>query len=278
MKHLKKIIAGLSIVAIMLAYPNIAIAALIYGNALNFNGTTQTSRSVLNAGSTVTDNFSMTCWVNVTAYPASSNGFVMDNGANDARGMGLYVSTAGVVRADYSFVAAVDSGYTLSTQTWYHIGVIRSVGVSQFYVNGTAQGATITNAPNAGGDYISVGSGVISTGAFNNYLNAKTDDCRFYERAITSSEILQLYNNGNKWTYTDISSANLLYWYKFDESSGTNVSDSSGNSKNLTTTNSPTWVTGIVAIGSVTSTTTTMLTMNGAGNITFTGNGNTIIN
>jgi len=37
---------------------------------------------------------------------------------------------------------------------------------------------------------------------------------------------------------------NPVVWYKFDETSGTTAADSSGNGKNATLTNGPTWVAG----------------------------------
>lgn len=222
--------------------------ALIYGNALQTNGSSQYAISAISAGSSVTDNFTMACWVYVLAYPGSDWSTVFQNGANNARGMSLQFGTAGAFRADYSFVAAVTSGISLSLNTWYHLGLIRNSGTSQAYVNGAAQGSTIGNAPNSGSDYIVMGSGADDGANPNSYANAKVDDARFYERAITSGEMAQLYANGNVWPYTDISNTNLLYWYKFDESSG-NPLDSSGNNKTLTNTNSAAYTQGIVAIG-----------------------------
>ena len=47
-------------------------------------------------------------------------------------------------------------------------------------------------------------------------------------------------------TYFNMVSAttNPVVWYKFDETSGTTAADSSGNGKNATLVNGPTWVAG----------------------------------
>jgi Concanavalin A-like lectin/glucanases superfamily len=233
--------------------------SLIYGNSFQTNGTTQSARSANGVASAVTNNFSMVCWLNLIATPAGDDYF-FDNGANDARGMGLYIHSDGVLHCDYSFVADVNSAFTINTATWYHVGIIRDTGTSQLYVNGVAKGSTIANAPNSGNDYVSIGAGVNSAGTLNGFLNCKVDDARFYERAITGAEILQLYNNGNVWPYTDISSVSLKYWYKFDESSG-NPQDSSGNGIHLTNNGTSPYVTGIVATGSTSSTVGSLLMM-----------------
>lgn len=249
MKYWKQITSGVVALSLILFLNPFAVhAALIYGNALQFDGSTNYAQSANGVGSTVTDNFSMSCWVNITASTGGSAAF-FQNGANDARGMELRISATNVFSADYAFVAAVNSGVTLNTGTWYHVGVIRNAGTSQAYVNGVAQGSTSGSAPNSGGGYITIGADSSSAGAVSHKFNGKVDDCRFYERAISSSEMLSLYNNGNIWPYTDISNTSLKFWYKMDETSGTNVSDSAS-SVSLTTTGSPSWVQGIVATGS----------------------------
>lgn len=227
--------------------------ALTFGNAIVTNGSSQYARSGAGVASSATDNFSMTLWVYVLAYPGAGWATVFQNGANDARGMSLQFGTTGAYRADYAFVAAVNSGATLSLNTWYHIGVVRNAGTSQAYVNGSASGSTIGNAPNSGSDYVVVGAGSDSGGTANNFANTRIDDVRFYERAISAAEMTSLYNNGNVWPYTDISSTSLKYWYKLDESSG-NPQDSSGNAIHLTNTGTATFTTGIVATGSTSTT------------------------
>ena len=239
--------------------------ALIYGNGLQTNGSTQTARSAAGAGSSVTDNFSMSAWVKVNSFPGSGRAIFFDNGADDARGWALYVDTAGVFRTDVAFVVDVSSGFTANTGVWYHVGVIRNAGTWQMYVNGSASGGTQTNNPNSGADYVSVGSGTDSGGNANNFFDGVVDDARLYERAISSSEMAQLYANGNVWPYTDISSTSLKLWYKLDETSGTSAADSSGGGATLTTANSPSWVTGIVAIGSTAVTSSPTLLLMGVG-------------
>lgn len=238
---------------------------LVYGNALKFvAGSSQYARSGANVGSPSVDNFSMVCWVKVAAYGAGDT-FLFQNGANDARGMGMFITSAGVFQGDMAFVANINSAFTLVVDTWYHIAWIRNSGTSQLYVNGEAKGSTSGSSPNSGNDYITLGAWTSSGGTTDEFASATVDDARFYERAISTTELLQLYNNGNVWPYTDISATSLKYWYKLDETSGTSVADSSGNGIGLTTSGTPTWVQGIVATGSVNSSPLSNLLMMGVG-------------
>jgi len=92
-----------------------------------------------------------------------------------------------------------------------------------------------------------------SSGTSNNWFAGSVDDVRFYDRVLTGTELTNLYNNGNVWPYTDISSTSLKFWHKLDDASGSSAVDSSGNGNTLTLTNTPPWVTGIVATGSTVS-------------------------
>ena len=219
---------------------------LIYGNALEFNGSTQYARRA-SAGSSVINNFSMACWVYILAYPLADSIF-FQNAADDARGESMRITISGVLNVDYHFVANLSSGFTLVLNTWYHVGLIRNAGTSQIYVNGATQGGTIANAPNTGTDYITLGASNSSGGVVSKYTNCRIDDARFYERAISGAEMSTLYTNGSIFPYTDISNANLFEFYKTDETTGTDVSDSSGGGRNLTTSGTPLWVKGIVPI------------------------------
>lgn len=223
-----------------------AATTLTYGKALTFNGTSQYAERAT-SGSSVTNNFSMATWAYVIALPGSS-ACLFHNGSNDARGQQLQINSTGRFSADYAFVANINSSFMLSTGHWYHLGLIRNAGTSQCYVNGISQGSTSGSAPNSGTDWITLGSSQNNAGTNDSFANVILDDARLYERAITAAEMYELAHNGAKWPYTDISSANLYYHYKLDETSG-DPQDSSGNSRHLTATGSPTYGAGIVATG-----------------------------
>lgn len=222
------------------------MALSIVGNALSLDGSTQyASRAIV---STVTDNFSVMAWVYLNAYPgAGLFSVVFNNGATDGNGYVLRISDTGVFSFDLSFVANLSSGYTLNTGQWYHIAVIRNAGTSQCYVNATAQGGTSASAPNVPGSFCTIGAGQVAAGTASKFVNGKIDDVRLYERAISTTELTQIYNRGsNTVLYGDIANTNLKQWFKLDETSGTNCADSSVTNLPMTTTGTPSFVPGIV--------------------------------
>lgn len=213
----------------------------IYNNALRFDGSSQYARRA-NA-STVNDNFSMLMELKILSYGAG-NVFLFQNGANDARGMTLYISSTGTLHGDMAFVADITSSYKLLRTYKYRIGWVRNSGTSQLYINGVAQGSTSASTPNASGsgDYITLAAWTSSGGTTSGNANIEISDARFYERAISVLE-MQMYAAGK-----NISPASLKYWYQFKESVGTNVRDTTTTGYNLTTSGSPAWVKGGVVL------------------------------
>lgn len=213
-----------------------------YTNGLQFDGVNQCAQSAAAAASSVTDNFTMMCLVNVLAIPGAY-GFFMHNGAKDARGMSMFIATDGTIRADYAFVAELNSTFVAKVGIWYLVCLQRSGGTSQMYINAVAQGGTIANAPNSGSDYITLGAYSNSDASKGGFLKCIVDEARFYERVITLAEQRQFYNRIFDPSTPDISNTSLKYWHKLDETSG-NPADSSGNGKTLTNVNTSLFVPG----------------------------------
>lgn len=75
------------------------------------------------------------------------------------------------------------------------------------------------------------------------------DDLACFNAKLSDAAVSAMYNSGtptdlttNSGNYT--SSSNLIGYWKFDESSGTTIADSSTNSNNMTLINGPTWDNG----------------------------------
>src|SRR5207237_1064625 len=93
------------------------------------------------------------------------------------------------------------------------------------------------------------------TDSINYKFNGRMDEVAFYNRALSDAEVLAQYNARSSGNYSaTIKSAgtvaNLVGYYRMDETSGTTVLDSSGlappnhgSFTNAATTNLPTWVT-----------------------------------
>ncbi|HWA51560.1 MAG TPA: DUF2341 domain-containing protein [Patescibacteria group bacterium] len=105
---------------------------------------------------------------------------------------------------------------------WFQIAITWSKSTDQAkgYLNGTQQGATMTNlgtwAGNLTSSRVTIGA---DTTSGSNPWSGLINDVRLYNRALSPAEISQLYN---------YAPGPVAYW-KMDEGTGTNVNDSSGN-------------------------------------------------
>lgn len=137
---------------------------------------------------------------------------------------------------------------SLSSGTWYHVAMVFD-GTSTIYtyLNGSLVGTPgISGTWSATADTsnltIAKGDGILGCSA--NYFDGTIDDVRIYNRALSATEVAQLYDYGLPHEGCDNVSSGLVGWWKLDDGSGTTAADSSGNSNTGTTQNSPTWTTG----------------------------------
>lgn len=88
---------------------------------------------------------------------------------------------------------------------------------------------------------------------YGNIFSGQIDEPRVYNRALSASEIQTLYTQGNGSKENSSVSqpqgtgrldSGLAGYWKLDDGSGTNATDSSTNGNNGTLTNGPTWTTG----------------------------------
>jgi len=174
-------------------------------------------------------------WINIPAKP-SSNSFIagFENGLNNAVfDKALYIDTTGKV-----FAHAYD-GTNRDTSTpanpivfgqWNHLAATFDGTNAKMYLNGSeigtvACGNTYTSysVPN-----LFVG-GNAAVGVYN-WLAALVDDVRVYNSGLTASQISDLARG------IDPRSVTLISRWKFDESVGTTVADSSGSGNTGTIT------------------------------------------
>lgn len=219
----------------------------IYGNAASFNGTSQYFSRTFVTDESGDITFAM--WVNPTSYQGAST-FFFNNGANNANGTGMFLTSAGLFQMNHHFRANLNSGSTLSLGTWYHVGLTKSGGTTQLWVNGSTAGGTTATTPNNAGSFSALGCSQDSGGTPSAFFSGKVDDARIYTRAISGAEMTALYNYGLNINNPDISSANLAAWWKLDETSG-NAADSSGNARTFTNNGVTPYVTGKVQLSNI---------------------------
>jgi hypothetical protein len=158
----------------------------------------------------------------VGKWDTGEEGYMLSQYGDEIR---LYINSTGT----YTTTNAAN----LATGTWYHVSGVYDAqsGQIRIYINGTEAPSTTTGTiPTAithtGGSLV-IGSAHTSTTA-DGFYDGVIDDTRIYNRALSSTEINQLYN----WAPSPIA------WWKFDESSGSTAYDTTLNSHDLTQTSS----------------------------------------
>ncbi len=173
---------------------SISYSAGKIGNGANFNGST--SEIVTPLLTSARDNVTLSCWVKLNSL--SQNSIIFGNGNPGSNGFFLSISngsgsTGSNLVGFCGGIAFLNTGYSFpSTGVWYHIMMIRDSGTWRIYLNNSQKGSTWSTTPN-----IPSGNGMIGDSGFNGSI----DEVGIWNRALTSDEITQLYNNGNGLTY-----------------------------------------------------------------------------
>ena len=182
-------------------------------NAGSFNGTT--SNILANTSDIFgTSPVSISCWVNCTSFPALTSPLTfieatVDAGTNDKT---IRISSTGNTQFfifDWVWKIAQYDTIITSLNTWYHIVGTYDGATVKVYVNWVIWGttATATGSFNFTTPKLAFSS---TTGWATNRFNGSIDEVGIWNRAITTTEITQLYNGWNWLSYPFTSSANLL--------------------------------------------------------------------
>lgn len=133
--------------------------------------------------------------------------------------------------------------YTIDPDTWYHVavrfdGTQASGSRFEFYINGTSigEGSSTQTSVTEALKCITIGTEEPqrSESSSHRYFDGQIDDVRMWTRALSDSEIYDIYNDP---CTASNNGSNLGGWWKFDN----NGNDDSGNGNNLTAMNSPTF-------------------------------------
>ena len=171
------------------------------GNAFQFNGTNAYVDYSADAFK-FTSNYSVSFW-----YNASSTSFqsLIDCYSNVGGKRGWAIQNTGTAINFKTFkdnVTYSDLNYTISTNTWYHVSVVRKSGVSsKIYLNGAlVVSDSVTTDQNYLSNYSLIGA-INDNGTLYNYTSGKLDAVNVWNKELTQSEITELYNSGNGAQY-----------------------------------------------------------------------------
>jgi hypothetical protein len=179
------------------------------GNAFTFNGTTGLIE-LPNSSFDFMGDFSISAWVKIPSTPSTS-GYIFSNYNFDvvtSYGYVLYINTNRTISFFVGALAGtstVTSTTALALNTWYHITVRRdSVTKSNYlYINGTLEAQAINTGLTIGYGTLAIqptigaqrnnNQGVLSV---SNFLNGNIDEVNLWNKALTATEVTQLYNAG----------------------------------------------------------------------------------
>lgn len=176
---------------------SVSYTAGVSGQAFAFsgNGHVQVPSSTLyNIG---TGDFSVALWVNFASMVTNATGIVSRDdwpGASPYKGW-LINNDGGQVgilsrNSSQGDASARTSASSFTLGSWYHVAGVRSSGTTKFYVNGALVASAVESAP-----FNLSSSATMTIGAVNDgfqRMSGAIDEVRFYDNALTDSEIANL--------------------------------------------------------------------------------------
>lgn len=207
------------------------VAVRDMGTALRFDGVDDEVEitSALVGTSFNTENpHTYTAWVNVQAIQGLNNRGIIDKYASTTGvtklGSRLTITTGGYVNFMYGDgVGQHDTGVSTANivplRTWVHVAGVYTGTQVMVCINGVCRTATATYPSSNLNSTIEIGG----THHSNGKINALIDEPRIWNRALTATEIQNLY------LHNIVPQDGLVAEYLFDEATGTTAIDTSGN-------------------------------------------------
>jgi predicted outer membrane repeat protein len=198
------------------------------GTALDFDGVND--KVITDFKFNTTNTFTIEGWIypransfrriisNYTTGVGQIGEIVLDtyNSINNGRGLRLYM-------LNNTNATQVSVANVLTLNAWNHVAATFDNGSIKLYVNGTLAGSGNSNVTNFGSTSAnaaySFGEETV-TGSTSEFFNGKIDEFRFWNKALSESEISNNISNcvtGNE--------SGLLAYFKFDKINGTTITD-----------------------------------------------------
>jgi hypothetical protein len=165
-----------------------------FGDAIDLNGTSQfvtVNDSAFLEGSS--GDISVFGWIKITDFASDANQHLASKWDGSSTGWRL-VARAGDILLTLGS-SNIGRGSGVPTGSWIHIGFTRSGSTVRVYQNGSQVGIDATNSANlANSENMTIGKR--NNGA-DGYVKGQIDDVSVWQRALTASEISDLYNSTN---------------------------------------------------------------------------------
>jgi hypothetical protein len=185
-----------------------------------------------------TDTITIAAWVNLDT--ASNWTRIFDFGSGTSTTMFLTPRNGAngkirfTIKNSASSEQIIDGQSALPTGGWHHVAVTLNGPTGTLYVDGAQVGSntSMTIKPS---DLGATTQNWIGRSQYPDpYLDGRVDDFRIYDQALPADEIAALAAPG------------MIAWYKFDQTGGITVADSSGDFNHGTINGGAAWTTGKV--------------------------------
>lgn len=162
--------------------------------------------------------FSAFAWVNIQTYWSTDFGIVgkITTGASSLTGWMIWCQ-GGPIIAYWAGGVRVTGATNLTFNSWQHVGIMYERGVGSVVLNGRIDAtATVATAPDTTGCDLEIGRYKTVN---DRSMRGRVDDIRIYNRALTATEVRQLYQIGRgnmplrrRRRYTEQAAGFKAYW------------------------------------------------------------------
>lgn len=165
------------------------------GGCYSFDGTNDLLSGTSPPLNNDTDEWSFCAWVNFSTM--KNAGLFSNRSATGTTGIIIVVQSTGKILIDDGVRWTVTPNTTFTTNTWYHICVVRKKGVGKYlYINGILDSSTTTTGTPtiASPTRFMVGAlqKTSTTVDSSYYFNGKLNDVRVYDHALSKKEVAEI--------------------------------------------------------------------------------------
>ena len=171
------------------------------GGKINYGARFNGSSSSIETGiSSLTNNFTISMWLNLESFISSKNAWIFSNWDSTSQDMYLAVHPNGQLELGIDGRTGTNifgSSGTFTLNTWHHFLLTMNNGTYDLYFNGTQldSSGTTTNTTFNSGSNFKIGNSPLTSGGYSAW-NGSIDQVRIFNRALdetTNGEISALY-------------------------------------------------------------------------------------
>lgn len=141
------------------------------------------------------DTFTIALWLNCTTI-SSNSGIILCSRSAVYSGIMIWQTNGQLfidpAAASYSLSTRWDTNFSFSSNTWYHLTVIRTPDTISYYINGEFKQSKNIAYADGYGNTLSIGCRNTNGDTYADYFVGKMNDIRIYDHALSAKEVKEL--------------------------------------------------------------------------------------